>query len=142
MRLPRFVTKLSGFWAVRSLLIGAIATGCDLGTLIFLVQAFGLDPVPGAALGVAVGATVNFALNRRFAFAGQGGKLWPQLFKYALTIGAEMSVHATVVFFLSDEWGLNYVLAKLSADVLVFLGANLAVLRWFVFRPHASARAP
>ena len=141
MRLPGFVRKLSSFWAVRSLLIGAIATACDLGTLVFLVQLLEFDPVPAAALGVAVGATVNFVLNRRLAFKEKGGKLGPQLFKYALTIGAEMSVHATVVFFLSDEWGLNYVLAKLTADVLVFLGANLAALRWFVFRAHEPARA-
>ncbi|MHB1845371.1 MAG: GtrA family protein [Deltaproteobacteria bacterium] len=141
MRLPELWKKAKGSWAIRSLLIGAVASACDLATLIFLVQVVSIDPVPGAALGVAVGATVNFILNRRFAFKDSKGKLGPQLFKYTLTVGAEMSVHATVVFFLSDQWGVNYILAKLTADVLVFAVANLAVLRLFVF-PKPKPRAP
>lgn len=127
-------------WALRSLAIGAISTAVDLAVLISLVRFAHLDPVPAAASGVAVGATANFVLNRRLVFPDSQGPWGGQALRYTFATLAAMAVHATVVFFLADEWGLNYVAAKLIADVLVFAVGNLAILRLVVFPKRLSSR--
>ena len=137
-RLGRLVRSARRSWVFRTLAVGALSTGCDLTVLISLVRWGGLDPVPAAVCGVGVGSAVNFFVNRAFSFKDSEGRMGGQALRYVLATGAAMSVHATVIFFLSDEWGLNYVLAKLLADVLVFAVGNLAILRLVVFPRHAS----
>ncbi len=124
----------ASYWAVRTMLVGGFATAADLTVLVLLVQAAHLDPVPAAACGVATGATINFFVNRSFSFHDRGD--WKREgVRFALSTGAAMGVHAGVVYLLADRWRVNYVLAKLTADVLVFLFGNLALLRLVVFRP-------
>jgi putative flippase GtrA len=50
-------------------IVGLIAAVAHYGTLIGLVEARIMGPVPATLLGFLAGATVSYALNRRFAFA-------------------------------------------------------------------------
>jgi putative flippase GtrA len=50
-------------------IVGLIAAVAHYGTLIGLVEARIMGPVPATLLGFLAGAIVSYALNRRFAFA-------------------------------------------------------------------------
>ncbi len=133
-RIARLWERLTGFWALRTLAVGALASGADLTVLITLVQFAHFDPVPAAVCGVATGATINFFVNKRFSFRDEGDTR-REAVRFALSTGAATGVHAGVVYLLADRWHVSYVLAKLCADVLVFFFGNLAVLRLVVFPP-------
>ena len=55
-------------WAVPSLMVGAVATGVDVGVLLAAIRWLHASTAEAAMLGVAVGSTVAFVGNRRFAF--------------------------------------------------------------------------
>ena len=131
-RIARTWRTVAGSWAVRSIAVGGLATAADLTVLIALVQFAHFDPVPAAVCGVATGATINFFVNRRFAFRDRGD-VRREAARYVLATGAAMVVHASVVYVLADRWHVSYVIAKLCADVLVFFFGNLALLRLIVF---------
>jgi putative flippase GtrA len=121
-------------WAARSLGAGAISTLVDLAALVVLVQAFGVRPVPAAVAGATLGSLAGFALNKYVAFRDAASPVWPQLARYLGTFGLSLAVHAGIMYLCVERLGVNYLLAKLAADFLVFTCGGLAAMRLFVFR--------
>ncbi|MHB1846027.1 MAG: GtrA family protein [Deltaproteobacteria bacterium] len=135
--------RLRHFWAVRSLLVGGLATGVDLTVLIALVQLGHVNPVLGAMVGVVVGGTANFFLNKYFAFRDHDPQVGRQALRYAVGTGIALGLHAGVVYTLTAQLGVNYIVAKLAADVLVFSVGGLLLNRYVVFpeRPALAEEA-
>lgn len=126
------VARVAHSWVVRSLGVGAVATGLDLtvGVCLLALRA----PTRAAAMaGTLTGATFTFVVNRLFIFRDSNQKLWGAVFKFALVMVATSSVHGQVVVFLRDVQALPYVVAKISADLLVLTFSQLLLLRYVVF---------
>ena len=130
---------LLGSWATRSLAIGAVATAVDVSILLTCVHFFDLPNPVAAMAGVLVGSTLTFFLNRRFAFKAVQGEVGPQLLKFSVTTAIAMGIHAGVVWLLADHFGLEVVIAKFIADILVFSVGQLLVLRYVVFPEKQQA---
>jgi putative flippase GtrA len=137
--------RLTQFWAARSLAVGALATALDLSVVLTCVEVFGAPRVPGVALGVSLGASTGFWLNKHFAFKDQssGGK---QALRYGLLLCFELLLHTSLVTTFIHLAGAHYLAAKLGADFIVFTCVHLLALRYLVFpRPTAQvglSRAP
>jgi len=135
-------------WAGPSLLVGAVATLVDVLVLLAAVRWLHASTFAGAILGVAVGSTVAFVGNRRFAFRDSATDWFPEARRFVLGTVAGMLLHGALVRALADGAGVPLVLAKLVSDVCVFTFGQLLLLRFFVFpvrsRPRASgpARSP
>jgi putative flippase GtrA len=84
-------------------------------------------------LGVAVGSTVAFLGNRRFAFRSSASAWRAEALRFVAGTTAGMLVHAALVRTLADHVGVPVVLAKLVSDVCVFTFGQLLLLRFFVF---------
>jgi putative flippase GtrA len=97
--------------------------------------------VLAAMSGVAVGATLSFVLNKYFAFRDHDAKVAPQLARYALATGAAMFVHAGFIFLLTSKLGIYYVVSKFIADIVVFSGGHMLLMRFLVFPRAAKALA-
>jgi putative flippase GtrA len=126
-------------WATRSLAVGGVATGLDVGVLLLALQAGAPTPI-AAMLGVLVGAAFAFVANRRFAFRDEGDVL-AQLSRYAVSTAGAMLLHGGLVWWLSDRVGVPVVLAKLGADFLVFTCGQLVLLRFVVFPKKKAIEA-
>ena len=87
-----------------------------------------------------MGSTLAFVLNRRFAFRDKSSPVAPQAFRYALTTLGAIAIHAPLVGILVDRLGVDLVVAKLMADVLVFSVGQLLLLRFLVFRKSPAVR--
>lgn len=135
-------------WAVPSLLVGAVATLVDVGILLAALRWLHASSAGGAMLGVAVGSTIAFLGNRRFAFRSSASDWFPEALRFLAGTAAGMLVHAALVRTLADRAGVPVVLAKLVSDVCVFTFGQLLLLRFFVFPARRSlervarARAP
>ena len=144
---PRGQSSLRS-WAVPSLMVGAVATLVDVGVLLAALRWLHASTAKAAMLGVAVGSTVAFLGNRRFAFRSSARAWLPEALRFLLGTLAGMSVHAMLVRTLADRLGVPVVLAKLASDVCVFTFGQLLLLRFFVFPVRrkleavARARAP
>lgn len=129
-------------WATRSLAIGAVATALDILILLFCVKLFFMPNPVGAMVGVLFGSTFTFFANRHFAFRDHNPKLAPQAAKFVVATLVGMLVHAKFVYIFADRLGVNVVLAKLVADILVFSVGQVLVLRYFVFPKTKPVPAP
>jgi putative flippase GtrA len=137
------VQRVMQSWAARSLQVGALATVVDVCVLLFCKKVLKLPTPAGAAIGVAVGSTIAFFLNRSFAFRAQGTPVAGQAVKFIISTLIAMSIHAPLVGILADWLDVPVVVAKLIADVLVFSIGQLLALRFLVFRKaHGSGQPP
>lgn len=120
-------------WAVPSLMVGAVATLIDVGVLLGAIRWLHASTAAGAMLGVAVGSTVAFVGNRRFAFRSSATALFPEALRFVAGTTVGMLVHGALVRTLADRAGVPVVIAKLVSDVCVFTVGQLLLLRFFVF---------
>jgi putative flippase GtrA len=129
-------------------MVGAVATLVDVGVLLAAIRWLHASTAEGAMLGVAVGSTVAFLGNRRFAFRSSARAWAPEALRFLVGTLVGMGVHAMLVRTLADRLGVPVVLAKLASDVCVFTFGQLLLLRFFVFpvrrklEAAARARAP
>jgi len=126
-------------------MVGAVATLVDVGVLLAAIRWLHASTAEGAMLGVAVGSTVAFLGNRRFAFRSSARAWAPEALRFLAGTLVGMGVHAMLVRTLADRLGVPVVLAKLVSDVCVFTFGQLLLLRFFVFparrKLDAMARA-
>jgi putative flippase GtrA len=128
-------------WAVPSLLVGAVATLVDVSVLLAAMRWVHASSAEGAMLGVAVGSTVAFVGNRRFAFRSAASAWLPEALRFLAGTTAGMLVHAALVRTLADGVGVPVVLAKLVSDVCIFTFGQLLLLRYFVFPARRKLEA-
>jgi len=133
------VQRVMRSWAARSLQVGALATVVDVCVLLVCKKVLKLPTPVGAAIGVAIGSTLAFFLNRSFAFRAQGTPVAGQAVKFIISTLIAMSIHAPLVGILADWLDIQVVLAKLMADVLVFSIGQLLALRFLIFRKEMKA---
>ena len=122
------------FWETRSVVVSSIATVFDLGTGLLLLKVFKLEYRASAMGGVAVGSVVTFFASRYIAFRTKDPKLAKPAVKFILTAVALMVIHGQVVVMLRDHFQLNFVFAKVIADLLVFVVGGMVAFRFFVFK--------
>src|SRR5262249_32453232 len=132
--LPALVPRAVASWAARSLQVGALATLVDVCVLLVCKKALKLPTPVAAAIGVAIGSTIAFFLNRAWAFRAQGTPVTGQAVKFIISTLIAMSIHAPLVGILADWLDVPVVVAKLAADVLVFSVGQLLAMRFLIFR--------
>ncbi|HMM87266.1 GtrA family protein [Azohydromonas sp.] len=118
-------------------LVGAAATPVHYLALIVLVEAFGVAAVVATVAGSALGAWVNYALNRRFTFRStkQHRDAVPRFLAVAFGTGV---LNAVLVYIGADLWGLHYLAVQIVATLVVFLTNFLLHAAWS-FREGSAA---
>lgn len=126
------VERIWKFWASRSLMIGAVSTTLDLLTGLAVLSLGG--PTRAAAMsGTTVGSTFSYFANRHFAFTDHEepvAKSGLKFFVMQVVLGA---LHGQVTVMLRDWFHVPYVIAKMSADLLVVTGPQMLIMRHFIF---------
>lgn len=138
-RVRRLARFLRTSWAIRSLALGAVAAACDYTVLILCAFVLDLPSAVAAMCGLAVGATLNFLLNRNYAFRDCQSTLAATALRYAAAIACLMVLHAPAVGMLTDRLELPIVVSKLIADVTLLAGGQLLLLRYVVFPRNKGA---
>ena len=121
---------------VRNLVSASVATGVDFGVVNVLVEMLGMLAPYATACGCAVGAVVNFLMNRQWTF-GSRDKAWPQFARYAFvsTSSAFFNAGGVAIMLLLD--GVNYRVAWVIVRVLVFFAWNFILQKEYVFATRA-----
>jgi putative flippase GtrA len=115
--------------------IGAVAaTVVDFGTMIFLVETFGLVPSLATAIGAALGGITNFSLGRAWIFRDHSGALGGQALRYGLVSAAGAGLNALGEHLVHGRVHVQYVLARALVAIAVSLLWNFPMQRGFVFQ--------
>lgn len=97
---------------------GAIGTVFHYLTLTLAVELFGARPVWGSVAGALVGAMVNYVLNYHLTFASKKAHA-QTLPRFLAVAGVGVALSALVVKVMTEQMQLHYLLAQVSATVLV-----------------------
>ena len=110
-----------------------IANGVDYGVMIACVSGFGLKATTGTAIGAFTGAVTSFTLGRVWVFEAQEGRVHGQALRYAI-----VSLLSLCFYTLGEGWlvgaGVQYIVARLILGVIVGIGWNFPMHRYFVFK--------
>ena len=131
--------RLAGWWAARSLAIGAAATFVDVTIGTLLVWVVHLPTRPSAMIALGVGTTLNFIAHRYFAFGEKNAKVADPAVRWIAMTLVQTLVHGQLVVMLRDWWGVPFVPAKMAADLVVFSAAQLLLVRYVVFPKKATS---
>jgi putative flippase GtrA len=118
-------------------LVGVVATPVHYLALVVLVEVFGVGAVPATVVGSALGAWVNYLLNRRFTFrsAKRHRDAVPRFLAVAFGTGV---LNAVLVYVGADLCGLHYLAAQVVATLIVFL-TNFFLHAVWSFREGSAA---
>lgn len=118
-------------------LVGIAATPAHYLALVVLVEAFGVAAVTATVAGSALGAWVNYLLNRRFAFRStkRHRDAFPRFVAVALGTGM---LNAVLVHLGADLYGMHYLAAQIVATLIVFL-TNFFLHAVWSFRDGSAA---
>ncbi|MCB1200248.1 MAG: GtrA family protein [Leptospiraceae bacterium] len=122
------------FW--RTHLASLIATGADYTVTIIFVEIFHLWYVIATAMGSLIGALLHFLAGRYWAFEAKHKKLFAQSLRYGFTAICSFLLNTGLVFLLAEYLFFQYIMAKIVASVLVGVGFNFTMHRYFVFGVH------
>jgi len=130
-KLKSLAEKVYGNWATKSLAVGAVATFIDVCIGNVLVFGLHFSTAVSAMMALAVGSTINFIGQRRFAFNEK--KVATPVVRWVLMTALQIPIHGQLVHVFRDTWGVPYTLSKMLGDVIVFGVIQLVVLRYLVF---------
>ena len=122
----------------RSQATAVLASAVDFGTMVVLVELLGLYYVPAVALGAAAGGVTNFTANRKWAF-GSNGRVRTEAQRYLLVSAASMGWNVLLTWGLTELLGLQYMLSRISASVLVGFLWNYPLHKYWVFLVHRGS---
>lgn len=125
--------RVARSWAARAFLAGGVGAAVDIALLVALVHFGRVDPMVATAVGVLAGGVVNFGAQKYLAFRDRDRKVGLQALRYASAFGLAFVLFEAVYYTLTARFGLDYLLAKILADVLVWSGGGLLLNRYVIF---------
>lgn len=133
-------------WLIAAWGAGAAGALLDWAVLLVAKSVFGLPTALAVVSGLLAGNSVNFIVNRRFAFPFAAGTLGAQALRYLMALGLAIPVHASLMVVTVEGRLLPLALAKVACDTLVFAFLFPVLLKTFVFasawRPMFAPRLP
>jgi putative flippase GtrA len=105
---------------MRFLVVGVIATAAQYTVLIGGVELYGWQPVWASGLGFALGAVVNYVLNRSFTFQSKAAHTRAVL-RFAIVVVAALGWNVVLMHLLSERLNYPYLLAQVLTTGVVLI---------------------
>ena len=109
--------------------VGVVAAVAHYGTLIGLVEGFGVAPVSATLAGYILGGVVSYILNRRYAFRSDRPHR-EATWRFAVVAGVGFVLTGLVMALLNGRWGLPYLPAQLLTTGVVLVWSFAANRLW------------
>jgi len=98
------------------------------------IQVLGFTAYISNIVSGSLGAVVNFMINRYWTFESTKVPVGRQLAKFVVVVIGSIFLKSIGIFFLVDYLSLNPYYAKIIVEILVSLGFNFLMQKYWVFR--------
>lgn len=105
----------------------------DYFTMIFLTEVGGFFYAYSIIISGAVGAVVNYSINRRWTFQANGEKKMIQVPRFAITVAGSIFLKSTGTYLLTHYGAIDYKISRLIIDLFVAIGFNFPMQKYWVF---------
>lgn len=110
----------------------------DYAIMICGVELFGLSVSTSIVISGAIGAVVNFSINRYWTFKDEHTAVGDQLWKFILVVIGSILLKSQGTPLLTEITGIDYRITRLMVELVVSLGFNFTLQKYWVFRKGAS----
>lgn len=105
--------------------------------MVIITEFFNVHYTISIAIGGALGALVNFTLNRRWAFRTKDlpykNPSWHQFLKFVPVVANSILLKASGTYFITSMFGLDYKISRIITDGCVTL-INFNLQKHWVFK--------
>ena len=119
---------------IRAQASAVIATLVDFGSLAIFVEFLHGYYALGVVCGAFMGAITNFTINRYWSFEAAHRSVPVQMSKYFIVFIGSVLLNVVGVWALTEGLNLHYLGSKAVVALLVGLGYNYPLHRFFVFK--------
>ena len=110
----------------------------DFGVYSACYKLFHISAPFSNAISGSLGAIVNFLINRYWSFGSTKHSVGSQLWKFIIVVCGSIALKSTGIHFLVDVYHGNFLFSKLLVEVLVSLGFNYTLQRFWVFKTDSK----
>lgn len=119
---------------LKSQITSVTSTAVDFTVLVLCTELIGIYYVISKAIAACCGAIVSFTLGRKWAFRRSDKRMGPQALKYIFTSLCSLGLNVYGIYFFTDCLGFHYILSNVIIAVIVAVGFNFFMYRYFVFK--------
>ena len=105
----------------------------DFGVYTFSIQILNIPPYLSNIMSGSLGAVLNFTINRYWTFDKTDTPVSQQLAKFVVVVIGSIFLKSTGIFFLVDHLSANAYYSKIIVEILVSLGFNFLMQKYWVF---------
>ncbi len=98
------------------------------------IQVLGFTAYMSNIVSGSLGAVVNFTINRYWTFDSTSTPVGEQLGKFVVVVVGSIFLKSIGIFFLVDHLSLNPYYSKIIVEILVSLGFNFLMQKYWVFK--------
>ena len=117
---------------------------CAYGIMIFLTEIAGIHYLLSIAVACILGAVVNFSLNRTWSFYSRSRSYKfssaQQLMRFALVLISSILLKISGTYLFTSLVGIDYKISRIITDMIVSLGYNYVLQRFWVFKKTVNSR--
>ncbi|SRR5690606_3331573 len=106
----------------------------DLGIYSFCYKVLAISAPFSNVISGSLGAVVNFTINRYWSFNNTGKSIESQLWKFILVVVGSIALKSLGIHFFVDVWNWHFILSKLIVEIVVSLGFNFTLQKFWVFK--------
>lgn len=105
----------------------------DFGVYSFGIQILNISPYLSNIMSGSLGAVLNFTVNRYWTFDKTDAPVSRQLARFVVVVIGSIFLKSIGIFFLVDHLSANAYYSKIIVEILVSLGFNFLMQKYWVF---------
>ena len=109
----------------------------DYGIMLFCKEVLDFTISTSIVISGGIGAIVNFTINRFWTFKKEEVPVVNQLWKFILVVVGSIMLKSQGTPLLSSLTGIDYRITRLIVEVIVSLGFNFTLQKYWVFKKNA-----
>lgn len=106
----------------------------DYAIMILCVEVFGTLVSVAIMISGAIGAVVNFSINRFWTFKSDAAPVEDQLWKFVIVVIGSIFLKSQGTPLLAEITGISYKITRLMVELVVSLGFNFTLQKFWVFK--------
>ncbi|MFA5418866.1 MAG: GtrA family protein [Bacteroidales bacterium] len=115
-------------------LVALVATAIDFTVLIGLTEMLNMWYLFSAIISALLGGITGFVLERNWVFMKKDGKLTVQSTRYLLIWMVSIVLNTGFLYLMVDLFGYQYIVSKVIVSVLVGIGFNFLMHKYYIFK--------
>ncbi|WP_159633662.1 GtrA family protein [Sphingobacterium composti Ten et al. 2007 non Yoo et al. 2007] len=106
----------------------------DLAIYSFCFKVLNFSAPFSNAISGSLGAIVNFVINRYWSFGNTKNSIGSQLWKFVIVVIGSIMLKSIGIHYFVDVWKWHFLLSKLLVEIIVSLGFNFTLQKYWVFK--------